>query len=369
MVVQPDLQSLDNGSTAGLPHLPAVLGGMAADRRLDGIEFADPRQHLARQRRLGGDEKFIERAPHVGPAERQRHRAIGAIAGQPLEPGIAVNLQHAAEPGQVASRSGALAVLRIVIRHHRMPRPVPRTVIDGVAPQASGLGAPAAGIEHRQGGVVGEQLGGGQHRAGHQLGERGQPPAGPSHPVRQRRAVQRDALALQHLRLPIQRQGVGELADDDVRDQRLGRQAAIERTLRRGRHQHDILAAAAGIARPPGDPHAQLRRHDVELLAAQLTDRPQLAAAARAIATADVDHHLVARQMRRQGAMVAAAGAARRAWQAGRRGRRILGRLLARFLGRDALLDLLETELQLVGAQLFGATAELVAQQTLDQQA
>ncbi len=174
---------------------------------------------------------------------------------------------------------------------------------------------------------------------------------------------------MQHLRLPIQRQGVGELADHDVRDQCFGRHAAIERTLRRGRHQHDILAAAAGIARPPCDPHTQLRRHDVELLAAQLTDRPQLAAAARAIATADVDHHLVARQMRRQGAMVAAAGAARRAWQAGRRGRRILGRLLARLLGRDALLDLLETELQLVGAQLFGAAAELVAQQTLDQQA
>src|SRR5271154_4118418 len=68
----------------------------------------------------------------------------------------------------------------------------PATVIDRVVPQPSGFGPPAAGVEHRQRGVVGEQLGRGQHRADDQLAERRQPPAGTSYPVAQGRAIQGD---------------------------------------------------------------------------------------------------------------------------------------------------------------------------------
>ena len=75
--------------------------------------------------------------------------------------------------------------------------------------------------------------------------------------------------------------------------------AAIDGAIRRWRHLHDILAAAARVARPPGDPDPQLRRGDIELFGAQLADRMQDVAAAGAIATPDVDHHLVARQVRR----------------------------------------------------------------------
>ena len=69
------------------------------------------------------------------------------------------------------------------------------------------------------------------------------------------------------------------------------------RAVWRRRHLHDVLAAAARVTRPPGDPDPQLRRGDVELLGAQLADRMQSVTAAGAIATLDVDHHLVARQV------------------------------------------------------------------------
>ena len=92
MLVQPAIQGLDNRPTSLVAHPPAVLGGMPADLGLDRIEFANAPQHVGRQRRLGGDVEIVEAPPQVRPAECQRHRSIGAISGQPFEPGIAIDL-------------------------------------------------------------------------------------------------------------------------------------------------------------------------------------------------------------------------------------------------------------------------------------
>ena len=127
---------------------------------------------------------------------------------------------------------------------------------------------------------------------------------------------------------------------------------------------HGALAGAAGIARTARDPHPQLCGHDVELLGAEFADGVQRAAAAGTCLVLDVDHHLVARQMRRQGAMVARRRAPRGFGVLLRCGGRILGCLA---LG-DRLLQVLQPELQLVRAQLFGPAAEPMAHQALDQQ-
>jgi hypothetical protein len=50
MLLQPGMQGLHDRSTSLLPDLPSVLGGMAADLRLDGIQRADLRQHRGGQR-------------------------------------------------------------------------------------------------------------------------------------------------------------------------------------------------------------------------------------------------------------------------------------------------------------------------------
>jgi hypothetical protein len=79
----------------------------------------------------------------------------------------------------------------------------------------------------------------------------------------------------------------------------------------------------------------------------------------------DVDHHLVTGQMRRQGAVIAIGSSfAPLPLRVLPRGRCVLGRLVF----GDGLLKVFQPELELVRVELFGAAAELVAQQTLDQQ-
>jgi hypothetical protein len=366
MVLQPGMQGFHDRSTSLVAYLSSMLAGMAPDLSLDRVELADAHQHLGGQWRGGGGKELVERPPHVGPAERQPHRAVGAIPGQPLEPGIAIDLEHAAEVGQVSGGTRTLAVLGIHVGCRRARWSTPRTIIDGVAPQPSCLGPTAAGIEHRQRGVVGEQLGGRQHRADNQVVYRCQPPAGASNPVAQRRAIQRDTLAAQHLRLPIQRQGIAILADHHVRDQRLGGHAAIDWTIRRRCYHHRPLTSATGVPGSAGDTHAQLCGHDVQLFGAHLADAVHDAAATRACPMLGIDDHVITRQVRRQRAMIAsgAFGAGFELATARELRRILLGLVLG-----DCLLQVLQAELQLIRRQLLGAAAKLVARQALDQQA
>ena len=53
MRAQPLMQRLHDRSTSLVSNLLAILGGLAADLRLDRIERGNARQHLGRKRRLG----------------------------------------------------------------------------------------------------------------------------------------------------------------------------------------------------------------------------------------------------------------------------------------------------------------------------
>ena len=159
VILQPGMQGLDNGATSFLAELSSVVGGLATDLGFDSVEFADLCQHPGGKRRFVGNPEIVETAPHVRPAERQRHRAVRAIHGKPLEPVITVDLKHAAEPGQVPGGAAAFAVLGIDIGGNRVSGSGPRPVVNRVAPDPSGLGPAAARIEHRQGGIIGKQLG------------------------------------------------------------------------------------------------------------------------------------------------------------------------------------------------------------------
>ncbi len=212
-------------------------GSRPRSRRVHGSAPA-PRRRAATSCRHRSGRSRAACAPSRTPAARS-HRPGRR---KPLEPVIAVDLEHAPESGQMSGRTRALAVLGIHVGGGRVRRAAPGPVIDRVAPQPSRLGPAAPRIEHRQGRVVGEQLVGRQHRAEHQVVQRRQPPAGPAHPIAERRAVQGHALPRQHLRLPIQRQGVAELADHHMRQQRLGGHAAIDGSLRRRGDDDGALA-------------------------------------------------------------------------------------------------------------------------------
>ena len=130
--------------------------------------------------------------------------------------------------------------------------------------------------------------------------QRAQVPGGMADPVCQRRAIQIDALAGINLGLAVERQVVGIFGHQNLGDRGLGRQAALDQSHRRRGLYDTVLASPAGIFRPPGDEHPELRRHDVQPLTLVLADPVQLAPAARAGLVVDVDDNLNPRQMRRQ---------------------------------------------------------------------
>src|SRR5579863_8787490 len=107
------MQGVHDRSTSFLPRLPSMVSRVTAYLSLDCIELADARQHLGGERRLRRVVELIEGPPHVRPTERQLYRVVSPISSQPLEPGIAIDLQQALEFGQVSGGTRALAVLGI----------------------------------------------------------------------------------------------------------------------------------------------------------------------------------------------------------------------------------------------------------------
>ena len=153
---------------------------------------------------------------------------------------------------------------------------------------------------------------------------------------------------------------IGVFGDENLRHRRLGRQPALDQPRRCGRLHHPVLAGSAGIFGPTHNQHAELGRDDIESFADILANPMQRVAAARASMIVDVDHHLDARQMRRQRSTVDATlgGVAR---PLGWRHRFVLG-----LSARRRLLDFFEAEQQLIFRQRLGPSAEAVTLQLLD---
>lgn len=179
-------------------------------------------------------------------------------------------------------------------------------------------------------------------------------------PVRQCRAVERNALTCIDLSLAIQGQMVGIFGDERMGDRCLCRQAALDQP-RRGQHlHHHVRAGATGIFRPAHHQDAELGGHHVEALGHVLADAVQLAGTARADVALDIDHGLDPRQMGGQRAAVRTAPGD----PFGLLGRRLL-------LGRGEadgldLLGLFQRQQKLILRQGLGPAAEAVSLQLLD---
>ena len=159
--------------------------------------------------------------------------------------------------------------------------------------------------------------------------------------------------------MPIKRQVVGELRHDNVGDQPLGRQPALDQPQRR-RCLDDagnlvgagLLALAAGKLRPARHDHGELGRLLVEAPRHVLADHVQRLVAARAHLALRLDHHLLVRQVVELG--VAAGAALLRALTL-QRGISLLGLRLG--LG-ELGLQRLQCERQLVVVDALGAAAK-----------
>ncbi len=172
----------------------------------------------------------------------------------------------------------ALAVGRVGKPHRRRRRVARRTIVPHVGPQAAPSWscrcpepAPAPACRRRAACSA-------QHIAPDRFHQRRQHAARAADPIGQRRAVQIDAFPLVDLRLPVQRQVIGILRHQHMRQQPRSGQATIDRAARR-RLLHDAVAAAAAQLRPHLADHLEVRRHVLEHLGDVFAELPQRAAA------------------------------------------------------------------------------------------
>jgi len=102
---QPELHGPDQRQRSGLAHALPYDGGLAADSGLDRIELGNPPQRLGRDGRAGRLVDLVEPAPRMRPAGREPD-----VGAELLEPGIAVDLDHTFELGQMGGRPLGLPV-------------------------------------------------------------------------------------------------------------------------------------------------------------------------------------------------------------------------------------------------------------------
>jgi hypothetical protein len=182
---------------------------------------------------------------------------------------------------------------------------------------------------------------------------------GVSHPERQDRSLDVEALRGQHLGLPVERQMPGVFGDQHRGHHRFGRQPALDQPLGRRRLHDRLFAGAAGVFGTVRHDRPELRRDHIEPLGGVLADHMHGRPAARAIPVLGLDRHMHARQM---GGKRAAVGPT--LLRAGASALLIL-LVVGGLACGDGLLDILERQGELVRVQLLGAAAELHALQLM----
>src|SRR5262245_6614057 len=342
LLFQPELQILDERLGERPPFGHSMRRGLTADALLDGIKLTNSPQRLGCNGRAIGLEEFVEVAPRMCPASGQDDIAARL---QSLEAGIAVDVQHAGEVLQMRRRAFTLAIRRKHVDGSRRCCSTPRPLVTHIDPEPTCLGATATGIEHRDWRIVGKQRIRRKDIRAQPFVQRVEPPTRAANPSGQRRAIELNPVARKDLRLPVQRRVLAIFADQDLREQGRGCEAACDRTFRRRRLAHCSADAAAVFGAANAD-DTELRGHPVQHLADALSDLVQRAAAACAGLRADVDPDLFTWQMIRKRL------APRRPVL--RSGSRLLRSLGAGFVG----LDVLQSKRELVGIDTLGSTAK-----------
>src|SRR6202165_2074538 len=179
----------------------------------------------------------------------------------------------------MSGRTLCLAIRTVEVDGGRRFGSGPGPIVARIDPQPAGLGAAAAGIEHRDRRGVGKQLGRSKHMRCEAGLQRLQPPTSAAHPVRQGRAVDLDAMPGEDLALPVKRKVIAVFIDQDMSEKSWTGEALGDRTLRGGRLM-DSPAGPAAIARPADADDSKPRGHMIEHLAEGLADKMRFAAAA-----------------------------------------------------------------------------------------
>ena len=192
----------------------------------------------------------------------------------------------------------ALAIDGEPIAGGRRIRAVPGPLVADIGPDPRRPGLAVARRLQLDRRVVGEDRRTAQDVAPDRVGQRLQQRRRLADPVRQGRAVEVDALTLEDLALPVERQMIAVLGDQHMGEQAGPGTSPLDRARRQGRLA-DGLAAGAGQARAHDPVHDEPTGHVVQLFGDILAQRLQ-PAAARSAGIAGREHGLLARQVRRQ---------------------------------------------------------------------
>ncbi len=171
-------------------------------------------------------------------------------------------------------------------------RPAPRSFVSDVGPESRGLGPAGARREHRDWGVIGEDRLSFQNVPADRGGQGLEQRRGLPDPVRQGRSVEVDAVAVIDLALPVEGKMIGELADEDMRQEARSGTAALDRARRQWRLD-EPLAPRARQARSHDPVHDEPSGDILQLLGDVLAEPAERAAAARAalLAGGELDLH------------------------------------------------------------------------------
>lgn len=214
---QQDLQSVDDRLGERPSRGQPVRRRLNTHLRFDGIEAGDPTQSLVRQRRIRGLHNLIQLASYMGPPGGEHDVAS---CRQPLEAGIAIDVQHSLEVFQMRYPAVPPSVRREDVDRRGWRRSAPWPLVTRIDPKPPGLRSSAAWIEDRHWRVVGEQMIGGEHVLAQAIVQRLEPPARAADPAGESRALQFDTVAGEDLRLPIERSVVAVFADQHLGEQR-----------------------------------------------------------------------------------------------------------------------------------------------------
>ena len=365
LLLEPAFEVVHQGERVFLTDAQSELWRAPSDAVLDAVE-----RGVAQQDFLG--DRRARRLVDIEEVPAGVNVAAGDLDGR-VEPAVvgpvAIAMKDAFERREMIGGVMVSPVLFVDVGDGRWPVAPPRSFISCVGPEVAGLGPASAGIEDWDGGFVTEDDRRGQNVGHDKIVDRLHEEADLSDPEAQGLAVKLDPLALEAFGLPIERKIVAVFVDDDACQQSFGRHTTGDGALRRRGLDDGSLTGAAAILWPMGHHDLQCRRNPIQLFGGFFADDMQSAVAARADFLFRLDKTMLAGKVIRQGAAIVVAWGARLSLFPRRLFFLCLGIFFCPGSGvqrRQGLVEVFESQLELVGRQPFRAPAELMTLQLDD---
>ena len=368
LLLEPSFEVVHQRERVFLTNAQPEVWWTAPDSVLDAVERRVAEQGFFgdwRSRRLMNLEE-VPAGVNITASDLDALAGLAPMSGESIVVGaVAVAMKDALERGQVVGGVMVPSVLLINVGDGRRPIPAPWSFISRVCPEVAGLGLASARIEYRDRGFIAEDNRRSQNVGQDIIVDGFNKEAGLADPEAQGLAIKLDPLALEALGLTVQRKIVSVFVDDDAGQQSFGRHTTGDGALRRRGLDDGSLAGATSIFGPMGHHDLQCGRNPIQLFGGFLADNMQSAVTARAGFLFRLNEAVLVGKVIGQGAAIVLARNLGLVITSRQLFPLVFGLVLGVHRG-EVLVEVFDRQLELVGRQLFGAPAELVALQFHD---